>query len=79
MKRLFKVGDPVMLWFGSVNARVGVTPELAQMEERIFYVSKAYTLKNHTLYELDGCKSKKGVPFTISADWLAPYHEVGRR
>ena len=78
MRRLFEVGDPVMLLFGPLTARIGVTPELSRMEERIFYISRIRTLHNHTLYELDGCVSKKGVPFTITADWMAPYHEVAR-
>ena len=77
MRRLYNVGDAVMLLFGPPTSRVGVTPELAKMEERVFYVSRIRTLHNHTLYELEGCVSKMGVPFTVTADWLAPYHEVG--
>jgi len=78
MRRLFEVGDPVMLLFGPLTARIGVTPELSRMEERIFYISRIRTLHNHSLYELEGCVSKRGVPFTITQDWLVPYHEVSR-
>jgi len=78
MRRLYNVGDAVMLLFGPPQMSVGVTPELRRLEERVFYVSKVRTKHNYTLYELEGCISKKGVPFTITADWMAPYHEVAR-
>lgn len=76
MNRLYNPGDAVMLLFGP--DALGVTPELRQMEERIFYVSKVRTVNTHAIYELEGCKSKAGVPFTIMADWLMPYNEVRR-
>lgn len=78
MNRLYNVGDAVMLLFGPEIMSLGVTPELRQMEERIFYVSKVRTISTHAVYELEGCKSKAGVPFTITADWLMPYNEVRR-
>lgn len=76
MNRLYNPGDAVMLLFGPDT--LGATPELRQMEERIFYISKVRTISTHAVYELEGCKSKAGVPFTIMADWLMPYNEVRR-
>ena len=78
MKRLFEVGDQVMLMFGPLCARLGVTPELSKMEERVFTISKVKFVHNFTIYELDGCVSKKGMPFTISRDWMIPYREARR-
>lgn len=79
MTREFKIGDPVMLMFGPPSAQVGVTPELKEMEERIFYIKKIKSMYNTAMYELEGCNSKAGVPFSICKDWIVPYHEVRRR
>ena len=72
--REFNVGDLVAVTFDAPGD-VGITDEMIQFKGRIYKVSKvrcsptrmtryAYT------YQLDGCVSSKGVPFTFTSDWI---------
>ncbi len=69
---MINIGDMVMLAFGPMSAQLGVTPELRQLEERKYRVKSYRWLGGKLIYELDGCKSKAGIPFTITEDWIVP-------
>jgi len=75
MRNQFKIGDTVMLMFGSQT--IGTTRELRKFDEQTFKISKAGRIAGvMPTYELDGCVSKAGTPFTIIEDWLVPCREV---
>ena len=70
----FKIGDTVLLTLDSPGP-VGITDEMKQFEGKIYKVSKVrYSPTRMTrfayTYELDGCVSSKGVPFTFTSDWI---------
>lgn len=75
-----KKGDLVAVTFDAPGD-VGITDEMKQFEGGIYKVSKVrYSPTRMTrfayTYELDGCVSSKGVPFTFTRDWIAPIREV---
>lgn len=76
----YKVGDYVKLTLDSPGY-VGIVKELERLKGRTFRISKAKLSPTKAtnfkvMYELDGCTSKMGVPFTITSDWLQPAAEV---
>lgn len=75
---MYQVGDVVLLDFGPLSAQLGVTPELRQFQERKFRINKVSHFGAQPTYELEGCVSRMGVPFTISHDWCFLVREVGR-
>lgn len=69
-----KVGDFVVVTFDAPGD-VGITDEMRQYKGGIYKVSKVrYSPTRMTrlayTYELDGCVSSKGVPFTFTSDWI---------
>lgn len=70
----FKPNDLVLLTFRPTE----FMPEgLVGMNDLKFRVAKP-VLKG-TAYELIGCISRAGVPYTIAEDWLVPIKEGKRR
>ena len=69
-----KVGDHVLVTFNAPGD-VGITDEMKQFKGGIYKVSKVrYSPTRMTrfayTYELQGCVSSKGVPFTFTSDWI---------
>lgn len=69
-----KVGDFVVVTFDAPGD-VGITDEMKQYKGGIYKVSKVrYSPTRMTrlayTYELDGCVSSRGVPFTFTSDWI---------
>ena len=75
---MYQVGDKVILNFGPLSTQLGVTPELRRFEERQFRIKKITATGVVPTYELDGCVSKMGIPFTVVHDWCCLVREVGR-
>lgn len=72
--REFHTGQLVVLTLDSPGP-VGITDEMRQYKGEIHKVSKVrYSPTRMTrlayTYELDGCVSSKGVPFTFTSDWI---------
>lgn len=69
----FKNGDAVMLAFRSTS---GMPKDLADLNGQIYRVDKATC--GGMAYELIGCISRAGVPWTLHEDWLVPMREDKR-
>ena len=70
----FKPNDLVLLTFRPTEF---MPDGLVEMNDKKFYVAKP-VLKGMA-YELIGCVSRAGVPYTIAEDWLVPIKEGKRR
>ena len=83
---ILKVGDPVLLSFNTPGRKEGVTPGLEAYKDRRFRISKIKLVAPGSgspwyrgiYYELDGCVSDKGVPYSITEDWIEPIRELRR-
>ena len=69
-----KVGDVVRVTYDA-SGDVGITDEMRQYKGNTYKVTKVkYSPTRMTrlayTYELDGCVSSKGVPFTFTIDWI---------
>ena len=78
----FKVGDPVLLTLDSPGD-LGITNGLKRYKDRRFRISRVGTIAPKTgspciYYELDGCVSEKGVPYSVTEDWIQPIRELKR-
>ena len=62
------VGDKVLLQLGSAfdEAPKG----LRRWDECTFIVSRAVTKSSMHYYELKGCKSSYGIPYTVMEEWI---------
>lgn len=71
----FKVGDPVLLTLDSPGP-VGITEGLKHYQDMRFRISRVRTIQGGkavtrgTYYELKGCVSDKGIPYSFAGDWL---------
>ena len=69
-----KVGDVVRVTYDA-SGDVGITDEMRQYKGNTYKGTKVkYSPTRMTrlayTYELDGCVSSKGVPFTFTGDWI---------
>lgn len=60
-----------------IGERVKVVPKaestavsIRKFEDHVFTVSKVKWFKTTRYYELQGCVSEKGVPYSFAGDWL---------
>ena len=74
MKEL-ELGNLVLLTLDSPG-KVGVTQGMLKYRGWKFRISRIKKLKLGTYYELGGCESKYGVPYTITRDWVRPMVET---
>ena len=82
---VLKVGDPVLLTLDCPGDH-GMTNGLKKFKDRRFRISKVGMIApgngspwyRGIYYELDGCKSDKGVPYAITEDWIQPVRELKR-
>lgn len=76
-KTEYKCGQKVMV---ILDAAQYITNDMKSFNQQVFRISRVRHLKQHgtthywTYYELDGCESEKGVPYSFSGDWL---YDVG--
>lgn len=76
--RDINIGDKVILALNSPGS-VGITDGLRKFKDQEFIVKRVvYTTDKgmwRFVYELDGCVSSKGVPFTFTSDWIRRVEE----
>ena len=66
------VGDKVLLQMG-IDAKRHSVPGLLRWNGLAFYVSKMKCIDLHrgfVYYELKGCNSRHGIPYSILEDWM---------
>ena len=79
--RDLQVGDPVLLTLDSPG-KVGITMGMWKYKDRRFRICKVKKLFGGgatnvgTYYELKGCVSKHGIPYSITPDWVRLIKEV---
>lgn len=66
----FNVGDKVLLQL-ALDYK-DVPKGLQRWDECQFIVSKKSYICGGRIYELQACRSEKGVPYAIDEDWLVP-------
>lgn len=77
----FRVGQEVYLTLDSIGP-VGITEGMRKYRGRKFRISNYKSLtgeaatNRHCYYELEGCVSKYGVPYSITPDWIVPAREA---
>ena len=77
----FRVGQKVYLTLDSPG-KVGITPGIRPYKDGQFRISKMKALRGvgvtnvKVYYELKGCVSKHGIPYSVTADWMVPAGET---
>lgn len=80
-EREVRKGDKVVLRLKPHVSAIGITPELRAFDGSTFRVKRVKQIKakqEHArvvygiYYELRGCESALGVPFSILREWLLP-------
>ena len=69
----FHTGDKVALVI-PYSDRAG-SIEIREFNRHQFTISKVKRTKLGYIYELEGVKSKMGIPFSFMAEWLLPVEE----
>lgn len=82
MKALNK-GDAVLLTLDGASdpinlSSVGITPHMRKYRDRQFKISKVKVFGGVALYELEGFVSEKGVPYTVTPDYITPIRPLRR-
>lgn len=77
MRKEFQIGDEVTLVL--TPTLIGIVPEMWKYDGQTFRISRiCYKklkefAKGAVYYELEGCVSEAGVPFSILREWIYPY------